>query len=178
MNTGAALKINLGSGQRKFGEGWTNVDCQEKWKPDVLAHGDSMPMFADGSASMIVAHHVIEHVGLGEFDQTLRECWRVLEPGGSLIVTTPDMDALTRAYVRRVMPSGAPFEDYLFCVNLYGAYIEDEADRHKWLYNARSLSAAVYRLQLFNLVKTFDWRQLDGADIARDWWILGIEAVK
>lgn len=173
------LKVNLGSGQRRFERrhGWINVDCQAKWKPDVLAYGDKMP-FEDGEVGMVVAHHVIEHVGLGEFDGVIRECYRVLEPGGSLIVTTPDLDALTKAYVRGKTPDGKLFPWYLFCVNLYGAYLGDEADRHKWLYDGANLAGALGTAATWTLMKSFDWRHISGADIAQDWWIQGVEAVK
>ena len=165
-------RLNIGSGQRPFGPGWTNVDINPRWNPDVLADAASMPMFEDATADLIVAHHVIEHVGLGEFDGAVRECHRVLRPGGSLIITTPDLDALVRGWIEQRLT------DYLFCVQLYGAYMDNEADRHKWLYTKQTLAKAVGNAAQWEKLLPFDWGRIDGADIARDWYILGLEAVK
>lgn len=166
------IRINLGSGQRPF-KGWTNVDVNPKWNPDVVADGAHMPMFEDGSVEVIVSHQNYEHYGLGEADAMVRECYRILRPGGSLIVTTPDLDALVRAWL------AGKIDDYIFCVNLYGAYQDSEADRHKWLYTARTLDQALMKAAPWSFIKALDpWRDLPGADIARDWWILGLEAIK
>ncbi len=66
--------------------------------------------------------------------------------------------------------------DQLYFTNLYGAYQGHEADRHRWGYTYRSLWELLYGTG-FNPVM-FDCRPIEGADIARDRWILGMEAVK
>ncbi len=167
-----SLLLNVGSGQRPFDKPWINCDIQSKWNPDVVADCRSMPMFDDGSAEIIVLHHLYEHFGLGELDGCVRECHRILEPRGSLIVTTPDLNALTRGWLN------GKINDYIFCVNLYGAYMSDEADRHKWLYTGKTLAESLTKAAGWNSIKTFDWRAIPGASIAQDWYILGIEAIK
>jgi len=122
------LKLNLGSGQRPFGEPWINVDCQERWKPDVLNDISHLPMFGDKSADMIVLHQVLEHFGCGEANRVLEECYRILAPKGSLIITLPDLRRLAQRWLTNQI------DDYTFFVNCMGAYMGDEADRHKWHY--------------------------------------------
>jgi predicted SAM-dependent methyltransferase len=192
----AAKFINVGSGQRPFDrkKGWTNVDIQERWNPDVVADWRSMPMFEDGSADIIVAHQTIEHVGCGEAKPFFKEAYRILKPGGSLIITVPDLKALAKRWL------AGQLSDYLYFVNLMGAYMDEESDRHRWHYTFPSLREELSRLwgsQIggahggvddllppadrlvgFSEVKRFDWREIEGADIARDWWVLGIEVVK
>ena len=174
--TKARVGLNVGSGQRPFSStpsiGWINVDVNPKWEPDVVADGMSMPMFESNTADYIVLHQVYEHFGLGEATPLVRECHRILKPGGSLIVTTPNLDALCRAWIT------GKIDDYIFCVNLYGAYMDDEADRHKWLYTQRTLHQALKEAVKWRALGAFDWRSIDGADIARDFWILGAEGVK
>jgi len=165
--------INLGSGQRKFtNPPWTNIDTQAKWEPDIVADGAHLDMIADGSVEMVVLHHVLEHFGLGEGDALLKECWRVLAPGGRLIVCVPDMRALVRRWTL------GQITDYIFLVNVYGAYLGDEADRHKWSYTRQSLEEAIRGIGGWSCVCTFDHRPIEGADIARDWWILSVQAIK
>ena len=166
------LRLNLGSGQRKFSAPWVNVDINPRWTPDVVADGAHMPMFADGSADLIVSHQNYEHYGLGDADAMVRECHRILCPGGSLIVTTPDLRALTDAWTK------GKINDYIFCVNLYGAYMDSEADRHKWLYTYPTLVESLGKAAPWGYIRKFDDRQIPGADIALDWWILAVEAFK
>ncbi|MHC4521812.1 MAG: class I SAM-dependent methyltransferase [Planctomycetota bacterium] len=170
-----ALKINAGSGQRPFDTslGWTNVDIQERWKPDVVADWRDMPMFENGSAEIIVAHHTIEHVGCGEAKPFFfKEAHRILQPGGSLIVTIPDLRKLAQRWITYQM------DDYQFFVNVYGAYMGDENDIHRWGYSLAGLEIELVVDGGFKRAKPFDWREIPGASICRDWWILGVEAIK
>lgn len=167
-----ATYINLGSGQRPFPKPWINVDCQAKWKPDVVADGASLRAhFAENTADIIVLHHVLEHFGCGEANGMLNECHRTLKPGGSLIVTVPDMVNLAKAW------GTGQISTQLYMTNVYGAYQGDEADRHKWGYHTANLHDTL-SLAGFADVRKFDFRPIRGADIAQDWWILGMEAIK
>ncbi len=170
-NFGEHLKLNIGSGQRPFQKPWINVDCQEKWKPDVLADANSMPMFKDASADTIVLHHVLEHFGCGECIGLLRECYRILEPGGKLLIFVPNIRALAQRWLMRQI------DDYIFCVNLYGAYMGDPHDRHLWGYSFDSLKEVLVGIGLSN-VKQIGSQMIPGTDVTFDWWILSVEAVK
>ena len=167
------MMLNLGSGQRPFAHPWVNVDAQERWSPDVAADIRSMPMFTDGSADIIVLHHVLEHFGCGEGLPCLRECHRILHPGGLLIVCVPNVRALVSRWIR-----DEEFSDQLFFTNLYGAYMGDEADRHKWGFTPESLYFEMQNAGPGFRLQRFDWRPIPGADIANDWWILAMEATK
>ena len=89
------LGLNVGSGQRRFGSGWVNLDCisREGQVPDVLGVGEHLP-FQNGSFSHVCLHHVLEHYGCGEGKELLKECWRVLKVGGGLTICVPDMKEL------------------------------------------------------------------------------------
>lgn len=170
------LRINCGSGQRPFDQahGWANVDIQERWKPDYVADWRSMP-FEDGSAEMIVAHHVLEHCGCGEADDALKECHRILRPGGSLLVFVPDLRKLAQRWLTRQL------DTQLYLTQLYGAYMGDESDRHRWGFDRIRLEITLLEAVepgVWKDVGDFDWREIPGADLARDWWVLAIEAVK
>lgn len=169
-------KLNVGSGQRPFDTacGWINMDCNERWHPDVVGNWNDLSMFEDGSLDLVVSHHSLEHVGCGEGDGFIREAHRVLKEGGSLLVFVPDMKALAQRWLT------GELDDYQYFVNVYGAYMGDEADRHKWGYSRQGL-VDYLKVKVgvsWKDVHAFNWREIPGADIAKDWWITGIEAIK
>lgn len=171
--SGQPLRLNVGSGQRPFKPPFVNVDVNPKWRPDVVADGASMPMFESGSADVIVLHHVLEHFGCGEGAMMVRECHRILCSGGSLLVFVPDMRALTHGW------NLGRINTQIYMTNVYGAYMDSEADRHKWGYDSASMRIFLAASAPWSELRAFDWsRPYPGADIARDWWILSIEAVK
>lgn len=163
--------LNIGSGQRPFGPPFVNIDIQEKWKPDIVC--DAAHLNIPGSSvTMIVLHHVLEHFGCGEANGLLRECYRVLKPRGSLLVFVPNIAKLASEWLTtKTLP------DQLFFTNIYGAYMGDESDRHKWGYTSSSLGATLKQAG-FSRGGMFDYRWIRGTDIAVDWWILGMEAMK
>ena len=166
------LKLNLASGQRPFGSGWTNCDIQERWYPHVICDMRGMPQFSDDSAEIIVIHQGLEHLLLHEATACLKECHRILAPGGSLLVFVPDIYALVTAWL------SGKIDDYILMVNLYGAYMQDSADSHKWGWVPKTLAKHMKEAAPWREVKPFDWREILDANLARDWWVLSMEAVK
>ena len=174
-----SLRICAGSGQRPHGEGWINCDVQERWRQAALDKGGeficcdmaSMP-FEDGSAEIVVSHHCIEHEGCGEAAGAVKEAYRVLKPGGSFLVFVPDMCALAK----RWLEGGLTTQIYM--TNVYGAFMGDQADRHRWGYDEASLFEFLASCCPWSRIERFDWREIPGADLARDFWILDCEALK
>jgi len=99
------LDVGCGNGQflarmRKIG--WEVIGVElDKQAVDVardmlgiyVYHGSlEEAKFSEDSFDAITMHHVIEHL----FDPigTLKECHRLLKPGGKLVVVTPNIDSL------------------------------------------------------------------------------------
>tara|TARA_R110002060_G_scaffold18018_2_gene24895 strand:- start:1058 stop:1588 length:531 start_codon:yes stop_codon:yes gene_type:complete len=167
-------KLCVGSGQKPYdqAQGWINIDINDRWSPDVVADWNDLSMFADNSMNWVVAEQTVEHVGCGDAQGFFKEAYRVLKPGGSLVFTVPDMKALAQRWLLRLI------DDYIFSVNMYGAYMDSEADRHKWNTSSEGWVVA--------LNKAADWGNVqvgigvlpEGSQLARDWWILEMGAVK
>lgn len=170
--------LNVGSGQRSFAvsKGWTNVDCVSRppdQVPDVVCDANKLTeKFPENSQDMVVLHHVIEHFGCGEADEVLKQCFKVLKPGGSLLVFVPDLRKLAGRWL------SGELDDFSFMVNVYGAYQGLDGDRHKWGFDASTLYKYLMTIPGTGKVKMFDWREIPGADIAKDWYIVGMEVVK
>lgn len=83
----AGSVIDLGCGARKF-PGAIGVEIAPGPGIDVVHDLDRAPYpFADASADLVILRHVIEH--LADVPGTVRECARILRPGGHLLALTP-----------------------------------------------------------------------------------------
>lgn len=92
------MKLHLGCGPN-IKEGYVNVDAFVDDPRVVKADITNLP-YADGSVDEILSEHVFEHVGFAEEERLFRECYRVLRPGGLLVLETPDMEWLCRAFLK------------------------------------------------------------------------------
>jgi predicted SAM-dependent methyltransferase len=174
------LAINAGSGQRPFTSNqqvkWLNWDCQSvvlegvTYTPDLICDLREKWQAEDDSVDYVVLSHSLEHEGCGEAQHYQQEAYRVLRASGSLIVTVPDMRQLAQAWLM------GKIDTQLYLTNVYGAYRSDEHDRHRWGFDHDSLHKELRKC--FSTVCDFDWRPIPGMDLARDWWILGAEAIK
>lgn len=98
-----ALKpyLNLGCGNRLHPE-WINID--------LVAHGShviqhdlsrGIPM-SDASCEVVYHAAVFEHIRRADASAFLRECWRVLKPGGIIRIGVPDLEQLCRLYLEKL----------------------------------------------------------------------------
>lgn len=174
------MNLNLGSGQRPFGAGWENIDAQLRWKEPTEAAGGVFVCATaeyylqgcpDDSIDTICLHHVIEHYGCNEAAELVTASHRSLKPGGSLLVFVPDMRVLAQKWLVGQLDT----ETYM--ITVWGAFMGAEEDRHKFGFDAESLRKFL-QCAPWSKIVPFDWRKIEGADIARADWILGMEAVK
>ncbi|MDD5434847.1 MAG: class I SAM-dependent methyltransferase [Nitrospira sp.] len=109
VKSGKLLEVGCGGGRRLSkmrALGW-EVEGQEvdpraaKHASDVYGftiHLSSLKdiAFKENSFDAIIANHVIEHVY--EPDLLLSECYRILKPGGIMVVVTPNVDCFGHRY--------------------------------------------------------------------------------
>lgn len=105
------LKVHLACGPNRV-EGWVNIDGS----PDADLRIDlrSRIPLPSGSAACIFTEHFIDHLQHPDsVGALLRECHRLLQPGGTMRVVVHDGELLMRAYVskdteffRRVVETG------------------------------------------------------------------------
>lgn len=93
--------LNVGCGDC-FHEAWVNLDLQGG-RPGVLQHdlAQGLP-FADCGFDAVYCSHVLEHLPKGEAPALVRECFRVLRPGGAVRFAVPDLEAMARLYLNRL----------------------------------------------------------------------------
>ncbi len=91
------LKLNLGCGYDKR-EGYLNLDIDPKCKPDKVCDVTKPLPFKDGEATVIVLQDVLEHVIIESAQNVLRECYRVLEFGGTLLIRVPSVFQIVKKF--------------------------------------------------------------------------------
>lgn len=127
----------------------------------IYGHNLRKPLPWDaGSFTAVYASHLLEHMYLDDADRLLKECYRVLKPGGVCRMVVPDLEPLIRGYLGEGFPSWLDrYEKYdtdadRLCrgllmrdptpptgnivIRIYDALSDFHS--HKWMYNGRSLS--------------------------------------
>jgi predicted SAM-dependent methyltransferase len=102
--------LNLGCGGQVHPD-WINMDLVPG-APGVIAcdlsRGIPLP---DGHCRVVYHSHVLEHLRRPDAMPFLRECHRVLAPGGVLRVVVPDLESLCRAYLAKMERARATQQD-------------------------------------------------------------------
>ncbi len=117
----------------------------------------------DNSFTAVYASHLLEHLHLDEADRLLKECYRVLRPGGVVRVVVPDLASLVEGYRTGNFPKWfVGYEPYTeqgdrfvrsllmrdntapkgsVATRVFDALTDFHS--HKWMYDAGSLAARV-----------------------------------
>lgn len=90
-------KVHLGCGPHVL-PGWANLDLDGPPGTVRVDLAHRLP-FADRSVELVFSEHFIEHVTRERGVKILRECVRILRPGGVLRISTPDLRVLVEEYL-------------------------------------------------------------------------------
>ncbi len=137
------IKINVGAGKRNFGEDWISVDSAnfDHIDPFLNVHLDSA---FDNSADLIYTSHLIAYFDRAEVIELFKSWFRVLKPGGTLRIATPDFRALTEVYA-----NGYDLASILG--PMYGRMkMNDETIYHKTVWDSQDLHRALHDVGFTN----------------------------
>jgi hypothetical protein len=144
-------KLQVGAGPNVL-PGWLNTDRDPSPGQAYLDATRRFPL-PDRSMHYIFAEHTVEHFTYDVGKRMLRECHRVLVPGGRIRICTPDMRAVfalldhdgdgsiearyTQWSIRTFLPAGTP---------TLPAFAVNQVFRgwgHRFIYDSRSLDRAL-----------------------------------
>ncbi|HVW25543.1 MAG TPA: tetratricopeptide repeat protein [Polyangiaceae bacterium] len=127
VESGIRRPRRLHIGGRVRSPGWEVLDAVSRPEVDHVGNAGDLSRFADGSFAAVYASHVLEHFDYKvAVTSALREWWRVLEPGGRLFVSVPDLSVLSRLFVDRQL-TGA--DRFLVMRMMFGGH-DDRYDYH------------------------------------------------
>jgi predicted SAM-dependent methyltransferase len=138
------MKLNVGCGG-VYKRGYLNVDAFDTTVADQTMSAVDLAL-EDNTAERIECVQLIEHLGLPGGIYTLSECFRVLQPEGTLLVETPDIMRSFQQYIhgrRETRKNILPW--------IYG--IETPGMQHKFCFPADLLKEMITKIG-FTKVKT------------------------
>jgi predicted SAM-dependent methyltransferase len=149
----ALRKLQIGAGGNPL-PGWLNTELQPLRRDMLYLDAARLFPFADDSFDHVFSEHVIEHLTLEEGERMLGECFRVLRPGGTMRISTPDLLFLTdllkaersqmgEAYVRWAIEQFVPEQARAGPVAVFNNAMR--AWGHSFIYDAQSLEGAIRR---------------------------------
>ncbi|PXW91875.1 methyltransferase family protein [Sphaerotilus hippei] len=151
----SAVRLNLGCGD-KIISGYVNVDIVESRsgkKPDVLCDLRRLHPFADGAVDEVMAIHVVEHFWRWEVADILREWFRVLKPGGLMVLECPNLLSACQALLDN--PVEGARADQAGQRSMWVFYgdpaWQDPLMIHRWGYTPHSLSVLMAEIGLVHI---------------------------
>jgi len=118
------LYLNLGCGRRVLA-GFVNVDKYSDGAEILKADMYSLP-FKDDEVSGIFSAHSLEHLPIRRAYLALRDWHRVLKPGGTIVLSMPDLDMIMTTLLRPDLPRDAR---RWFLFTLFGYQADMEAPK-------------------------------------------------
>lgn len=97
LATEGAKKLQIGCG-RNYLSGWLNADYHPKTREVLHLDATRRLPFEDDAFDYVFSEHMIEHFDFPQGQGLLRECSRVLAPGGVVRIATPNLAFLIDLY--------------------------------------------------------------------------------
>jgi predicted SAM-dependent methyltransferase len=91
-------KLHIGCSSHHL-DGWINTDYKNtKHNCDIDFDATKEFPYEDESIDYIFSEHMIEHISYLEGCDMMKECYRVIKPGGKIRISTPDLKFLIELY--------------------------------------------------------------------------------
>jgi ubiquinone/menaquinone biosynthesis C-methylase UbiE len=115
-------RLNLGSGKVLL-KGFINVDIGYDFPDKNFVKADVRELpFKDNYADYILARQVLEHITFLNVPNTLNEWFRVLKPGGRMIITCPNFNLMAKDWLETEFDINSFYE---MTQGLYGHQLTD-----------------------------------------------------
>jgi predicted SAM-dependent methyltransferase len=146
------MKLNLGC-QVHYFPGWVNVDIvgdDPGIKIDLECDVSKLP-YQEESVDFIYAGHLVEHFYPDTLPAAIAEWWRVLRPGGKLVIVTPDCGSVFRDYAIGKLDIEATWQQVYGRIYHYDA----PSERHHIAFD---------RAKLVDMVSPKGWASVESID--------------
>ncbi|ACH39574.1 SAM-dependent methyltransferase, putative [Citrifermentans bemidjiense Bem] len=104
------MMLNVGCGDTSHPD-WTNLDLRGSRSVECRDVTQGLP-FPDESFDVVYHSHLLEHLLPEKALPFMRECHRVLKPGGTLRILVPDLEQIARLYLEKLGQTPDAADDY------------------------------------------------------------------
>lgn len=166
LTANATARLQLGAGQHLI-PGWFNTDYFPRAEVFFLDVTKIFPV-PSNSFDFIFTEHHIEHISYKDAVFMLKECYRILKPGGTIRITTPDLRntllnylddtafkkgllGSTESYIRSGFYNAEnyiPVDDYLKAHLVNDTFLNYE---HKFIYDFESMKRILQHAGFVNI---------------------------
>jgi predicted SAM-dependent methyltransferase len=154
-------RLHLGCGKVRL-ENWINLDGDPAYaRADVYWDLHDRLPFPAGSCELIHSEHVLEHLDVATGTRLLRECHRILQPGGTVRIAMPSLDEI----IAKSASGEWKDQDWLTWPGF--KFIKTRAEMlniafrwwdHRWLYDREELHRRLKEAG-FTSIRDMPWRQ-------------------
>jgi predicted SAM-dependent methyltransferase len=153
-------KLQIGSGRNAL-NGWLNTDLTPTKEVVFLDATKRFP-FDDCTFDYVFGEHVISSLAYQDGVRMIRECYRVLKPGGKIRISTPDLRFLIELYaenktelqqryivwaVNRFIPDIRIYSDTFVINNFFYNW------GHRFIYDYKTLQRVLHECGFVNITR-------------------------
>jgi predicted SAM-dependent methyltransferase len=160
--TNKIYKLQIASGMNSI-KGWLNTDIKPRKGIIYLNAYNKLP-FDDNSFHYLFNEHFIEHIPYKIGEKLIRECYRILKPGGKIRISTPDLLFLIELYGHNKTKSQIEYihwaADTMFLDDIKGNYEDTFVINnffynwgHKFIYDEKVLIALLESSGFVNIIR-------------------------
>ena len=146
------MKLHIGTTDRH--PGWTSFDVVAGPGVDIVGDCKKLTQFADNSIETIYASHVVEHIRRVETVPMLKDWHRVLVPGGTVMVSVPDLNILAQIFVKDALHG----KDKLAVMHMMFGGQVDDYDYHYGGYDLELMTWMLRDAGFQNIVRVPSFR--------------------
>ncbi|AFY77445.1 MAG: methyltransferase domain-containing protein [Hydrococcus sp. C42_A2020_068] len=141
LASGKPLKIHLGCGDDYF-PGYVNIDAYPESKADLIMDSKNLTLFPDNCAEIIESYHFFEHLQLHEARESLKEWFRILQPGGTVVIELPNLAVCAQEIGKHFNPKDG-VDLAMAGIFSYPALVAEQGYGmiHKWGWTPETLGA-------------------------------------
>lgn len=103
-------KLHIGCGANHL-EGWLNTELCPHGREIFLDATNPLPL-PSSTFAFVYSEHMIEHIPYAQARAMVRECFRILRPGGVIRLVTPNLEFLNTLLQRDLTPFQDAYIDY------------------------------------------------------------------
>lgn len=156
---GNGRRLHIGGKQRS--DTWEILNVKPAPLVDHVCNANDLSRFANETFAVIYASHVLEHLDYkGELASALKEWRRVLEPGGQVFISVPDLDVLARFLVAK---AGMTTDERFFVMRMLFGGHTDAHDYHVAGLNEEFLTRFLREAGFTNIRRVSEFGLFDDA---------------